>query len=135
MLSFIGEAGISCNCSIISYLFICFIISYLFFISFSLPGGADLFLRFFIRLLLVVYIILIHSLQLLGYFNHYIIKYSIVPESWLDSIRAYRVNKHLGILTPRHERRYFRILATIENSLTFSVNNGYGDSSDGKDDL
>ena len=82
-------------------------------------GGGDLFLRFLIRLLLVVYIILIHSLQLLGYFNHYIIKYSIVPESWLDSIRAYRVNKHLGILTPRHERRYFRILAEIETYLTF----------------
>src|SRR4051812_22200277 len=38
-------------------------------------GGGDLFFRVLIRLLLVVYIILIHSLQLLGYFNHYYIKY------------------------------------------------------------
>ena len=43
----------------------------------------------------------------------------MVPESWLHSITAYHVNKHLGILTPHHERRYFRILATLENSLTF----------------
>ena len=35
------------------------------------------------------------------------------------SITAYNVNKHLGILTPRHERRYFRILAEIETYLTF----------------
>src|SRR5690349_21296878 len=72
-------------------------------------AGGDLFLRILIRLLLVVYIILIHSLQLLGYFNHYYIKYTIVPQSWLQSITDYHVNKHLGILTPRHERRYFRI--------------------------
>ena len=80
--------------------------------------------EFLTRLLSVVVIILIHSLQLMaawgwGYLNHYYIKYTIVPQSWLQSITDYHVNKHLGILTPRHERRYFRILATLENSLTF----------------
>src|SRR5690349_23632367 len=52
-----------------------------------------------------------------GYLNTYYL--SMVPHSWLQSITAYHVNKYLGILTPRHERRYFRILATIENCLTF----------------
>src|SRR5436305_647398 len=80
----------------------------------SLESG-DLLLRFLIRLLLVVYIILRHSLQLLGYFNHYYIKSVEVPQSWLQSITAYNVNKHLGILTPSHERRYFRYLAAILN--------------------
>jgi hypothetical protein len=63
-----------------------------------------LLLVFLIHLVFFVYAILLHSLQLLGYFNNYYIKYTIVPRSWIDSIRAYHVNKHLGILTPRHER-------------------------------
>ena len=33
----------------------------------------------------------------------------------VDTISAYRVNKHFGILTPRLERRYLRVLAAIEN--------------------
>jgi hypothetical protein len=33
----------------------------------------------------------------------------------VDTISAYRVNKHFGILTPRYERRYLRVLAMIEN--------------------
>ena len=32
-----------------------------------------------------------------------------------NTITAYRVNKHFGILTPRLERRYLRVLAAIEN--------------------
>jgi hypothetical protein len=85
----------------------------------SLKWSGGLLLGFLTRLLSVVVIILIHSLQLLGYFNHLNIKYVIVPKSWLQSITAYFVNKRSGILTPRHELRYLRILATIKNSLTF----------------
>jgi hypothetical protein len=36
-------------------------------------------------------------------------------ESMGSIITAYNVNKHLGILTPRLERRYLRVLAAIEN--------------------
>ena len=103
----------------LSFIEVLAVIVTLLFTCLSYQEGGDLFLRFLIRLLLVVFIILIHSLQLLGYFNHYYIEYAIVPQSWIQSIITYNVNKHLGILTPRHERRYFRILATIENSLTF----------------
>src|SRR3954470_7500492 len=103
----------------LSFIEVLAVIVTLLFTCLSYQEGGNLFLRFLIRLLLVVFIILIHSLQLLGYFNHYYIKYAIVPESWVQSITAYHVNKHLGILTPRLERRYFCILATIENSLTF----------------
>ena len=117
MLSFIEVLAVIVPL-LVTYLYVPLLVTCLAHRETELAGG-DLFLRFLIRLLLVVYIIIIHSVQLLGYFNHYYIKYTIVPQSWLHSITAYHVNKHLGILTPRHERRYFRILATLENCLTF----------------
>ena len=97
-----GVLTITCICLLIATMgnSINFNIGYQDLSLIPMSNYEDLFLRILIRLLLVVYIILIHSLQLLGYFNHYYIKYAIVPQSWLQSITAYNVNKHLGILTP-----------------------------------
>jgi hypothetical protein len=41
--------------------------------------------------------------------------FKVITESMGSIITAYRVNKHLGILTPRLERRYLRVLAMIVN--------------------
>ena len=89
---------------------------FIFFIASLIASHSDTYCEFFFAFFMQVLILLLYCLTFGRLTYVYDVKvFKVIPESMGSIFTAYRVNKHLGILTPRLERRYLRVLAAIEN--------------------